>query len=59
MIVKEVAYSSKSVQMPSFLERSRRKPAAQSIHKESASSGLLAQSAAVPIVLPRTLPGEG
>lgn len=37
-----------------FSERKRRKPAAQSIHEESASSGLLAQSAAVPIVLPHT-----
>lgn len=44
--------------MHSFLERSRKKPAAQSIHEESASSGLLAQSAAVPSVLPRTVPGE-
>lgn len=39
--------------------QSRRKPAAQSIQEESASSGLLAQSAAVPIVLPHTLPEEG
>lgn len=33
-----------------LLSEKRRKPAAQSINKESASSGLLAQSAAVSVV---------
>lgn len=42
-----------------LLRGKRRKPAAQSIHKESASSGLLAQSAAVPIAALCTVPGEG
>lgn len=42
-----------------LLREKRRKPAAQSIHKELASSGLLAQSAAVPIAALYTAPGEG
>lgn len=42
-----------------LLREKRRKPAAQSIHEESASSGLLAQSAAAPVSALCTGPGEG
>lgn len=49
----KVAYSSLSVQR--FMEQSRRNPAAQLKHKESASSGLQVQPTAVPIVLLHTL----